>query len=127
MKSEDFYTTIGVHPNWANEPFIAEDEGFLDKPDEYFEKIKEILRHSQHKDKFIAIGECGLHFENFDFTDLEVQVEVFEKHFELTEEFNLPLFLHYSQNGHNDLVRILKANRKKWKSGVIHSFNGSAI
>lgn len=50
---------------------------------------------------------------------------VFPKHFELTQKFNLPMYLH-SRAAEEDFLRILKENRSRFPGGVVHSFTGSA-
>ena len=38
---------------------------------DYFTKIEEILETSSRRDKFIAIGECGLDYDRFEYADKE--------------------------------------------------------
>jgi TatD DNase family protein len=84
LKSTDFYCTIGVHPCRAREPFIeyektlsegTEEAKETQSPDEviakYFKEIDEILEKSARKDKFVAIGECGLDYDRFEYADKE--------------------------------------------------------
>ena len=118
LKSDDFYATIGVHPCRATEPF--KDGGDLDS---YFNKIREILKaDTQHK--YVAIGECGLDYDRFEYADKETQLKVFPRHFELTEEFKLPMYLH-SRSTDGDFVKIIKENRQRFSGGVVHSFTGT--
>ena len=91
--------------------------------DEYFLKIEEMLKGSNGKYKMI--GECGLDYDRFEFADKETQLMVFPRHFELTEKYNLPMYLH-SRAAENDFLRILKENRSRFPGGVIHSFSGTA-
>ena len=129
LKSDDFYATIGVHPCRATEPFKhsqnhsenQDKEAALTK---YFEDIRTILKTSDRNDKFVAIGECGLDYDRFDYADKETQLLVFPRHFELTEEFNLPMYLH-SRNTGGDFNRIIKENRSRFPGGVVHSFTGT--
>ena len=74
--------------------------------------------------KFIAIGECGLDYDRLERADKEMQKMVFLKHFELSEAFNLPLYLHARAAG-DDFVNIIKKNRKRFTKGVVHCFTGS--
>ena len=37
------------------------------------------------------IGECGLDYDRYQYADKETQLKVFPKHFELTDQFNLPV------------------------------------
>lgn len=45
-------------------------------------------------------------------------------HFELTEEFKLPLYLH-SRASEEDFVKIMKDNRHRYPGGVVHSYTGT--
>lgn len=73
----------------------------------------------------MAIGECGLDYDRFEYADKESQLKVFPRHFELTEEFKLPMYLH-SRSTEGDFVRIVKENRHRFSSGLVHSFTGTA-
>lgn len=123
--SDDFYSTIGVHPCRAKEPFkdsaLTDDQAKLDS---YFMRIRDILQSADGKHKMVAIGECGLDYDRFEYADKETQLKVFPRHFELTEEFNLPMYLH-SRNTDGDFVRIVKENRSRFPAGVVHSFTGT--
>jgi Tat protein secretion system quality control protein TatD with DNase activity len=37
----------------------------------YFAKIEEMLNSFEHKHKFVAIGECGLDYDRFEYADKE--------------------------------------------------------
>jgi TatD DNase family protein len=75
--------------------------------------------------KYVAIGECGLDYDRFEYADKETQLKVFPRHFELTEQFGLPMYLHSRSTG-GDFTRIIKENRHRFPSGVVHSFTGTA-
>jgi TatD DNase family protein len=49
---------------------------------------------------------------------------VFPRHFELAEKYQLPMYLH-SRNCEEDFLRIVKENRKRFPTGVVHSFTGT--
>ena len=125
MGSEDFYATIGVHPCRAREAL----EGVNDSPDanlaDYFEKIRKTLLHGKNKEKYVAIGECGLDYDRLEYADKETQLKVFPKHFELSEEFGLPMYFH-SRSTNGDFLRIIKENRDRFTTGVVHSFDGTS-
>lgn len=72
----------------------------------------------------VAIGECGLDYDRFHFSTKEEQHLVFPLHFELAEKFGLPMYLH-SRNCEQDFLKIVKENRKKFSTGVVHSFTGT--
>ena len=124
LRSSDFFATIGVHPCRATEPFKG-DGSEEEKLDAYFDRIRDILKTTDQKEKFVAIGECGLDYDRFEYADKEMQLKVFPRHFELTEEFNLPMYLH-SRSTQGDFVRIIKENRSRFPGGVVHSFDGDA-
>ena len=69
--SDDFYATIGVHPCRATEPFKDKNLSQQDALDAYFDKIRHILKTSEGKEKFVAIGECGLDYDRFEYADKE--------------------------------------------------------
>lgn len=128
---EDYFSTIGVHPCRAleplgkakdqNDPSVADQNKNLQK---YFKEIREVLRDKTNEGKLVAIGECGLDYDRFDYADKESQLQVFPLHFELTEEFKLPMYLH-SRSTNGDFLKIIKDNRHRFPGGVVHSFDGS--
>ena len=86
MKSEDFFCTVGVHPCRANEPFNDfkkdQEAGAYSGPElskedivaRYIEKIDKMLEKAERRDKFIAIGECGLDYDRFEYADKDTQL-----------------------------------------------------
>jgi len=114
QSSKHFYTTIGVHPCRATE---ANQTGM--ELDKYFELIRDLIQ--KYKDKIIAIGECGLDYDRFHYSTKEDQLKFFEPHFELARETGLPMYLH-SRNTGDDFYKIVKENRHKFSTGVVHSF-----
>ena len=42
--------------------------------DRYIGKIDKMLSTAERKDKFIAIGECGLDYDRFEYADKETQL-----------------------------------------------------
>lgn len=76
LKSEDFYCTVGIHPCRATEPFKDMDkEATKEQKEEalakYIDRIDDMLNTATHKNKFIAIGECGLDYDRFEYADQE--------------------------------------------------------
>ncbi|KAI5640140.1 tatD related DNase domain-containing protein [Phthorimaea operculella] len=108
------FTTVGCHPTRCTE-FVADPEGYL-------AGLKEVI--SQNKDKVVAIGECGLDYERLHFCEKDIQLKYFEYQLQLSNQFNLPLFLH-CRAAADDLVDILTRNRESVVGGVVHSFDGS--
>lgn len=50
---------------------------------------------------------------------------VFPPHFELAQKHGLPMYLH-SRSTQGDFARIVRENRHKFSTGVVHSFTGDA-
>lgn len=73
------------------------------------------------KPNVVAIGECGL--DKLSKTSRDIQIKVFEKQIEISEEYNKPLIIHNVRSG-SDLLQIRKSFSTKipW---LIHGFNGS--
>lgn len=134
-RSEHFYATIGIHPCRALEPYkerlsenskdgtelpIEERRTMLE---DYFTRIDQFIEQAP-PGKILMIGECGLDYDRFEYADKTCQLEVFEPHFRLTEKHNLPMYLHSRATG-NDFVDIVRANRGRFPTGVVHSFTGT--
>ncbi|KRX00520.1 hypothetical protein PPERSA_06163 [Pseudocohnilembus persalinus] len=115
--NDKFYTTCGVHPCRVDE---VEKNGVTQQ--EYYQKMVDFI--TQHKDKCVAIGECGLDYDRFDYCSKELQLKHFPMHFDLAKQFNLPMYLHNRNTG-NDFFEIVKENRHKFGQGVVHSFTGT--
>ena len=81
-KSDDFYATIGVHPCRALEPYKGKipqeakdstslgEEERMNLLNDYFEKIDQFIAAAP-KGKIVAVGECGLDYDRFEFADKE--------------------------------------------------------
>jgi TatD DNase family protein len=112
------FSTVGVHPTRAGE--------FEDNPKEYLEELCQVARRGVEQGIIVAVGECGLDFnqDRIKFCSPEIQLRHFEKHFVISEELNLPLFLH-SRESTPEMIEILKRNRHRFPKAVIHSFTGN--
>lgn len=75
------------------------------------------------KEKIVAVGECGLDYDRFHFSSKQEQLKAFPIHFDWAEKYNLPMYLH-SRNCKQDFLSIVKKNRDKFKTGVVHSYTG---
>ena len=126
QKSSNFYATIGIHPCRATEPYKGQGELTYDQKkaavDEYIKQIDTLI--SEGKDKFVMVGECGLDYDRFEYADKESQLLAFAPHFDLAQKHQLPMYLHSRATG-NDFMNIVRENRHKFTTGVVHSFTGS--
>lgn len=109
------YTTVGVHPTEAK-LFESDERELLDK----------LLSIAQENRQYIvAVGEFGLDYDRLQFAPKETQLKYFEAQFELAEKLQLPLFLHMREAA-SDFADIIKRNRSRFTTGVVHSFTGTA-
>lgn len=105
--NNDFdYISLGIHP-WSLKNI---------KTEEHFGLLNELLQ--VHKNKLLAIGECGLD-KTID-TSLDIQIEIFKNHIKLSEELKKPLIIHCVK-AFNEIIELKKeANpSQKW---IIHDF-----
>ena len=109
------YTTVGVHPTEAT-AFESDSRGLLDKL---------ISLAESNKEHIVAVGEFGLDYDRLQFAPKETQLKYFEAQFELAEKLKLPLFLHMREAA-ADFIEIIKRNRTRFSTGVVHSFTGTA-
>ena len=112
-----FYTTVGCHPTRCKE---FEDSG---DADQYYNSLLSFAR--EHKDKVVAIGECGLDYDRLHFCPADIQRKYFEKQLWLAKEMQLPLFLHM-RNAAQDFIDIYSKYMGDIKGGVAHCFTGTA-
>jgi len=115
--NERLFTTVGVHPTRAN-TFEETD------PELVLQKLSELCEKGVPSGKVVAVGECGLDYARTKFSSKETQLKHFDRHFALTERFNLPMWLHNRESA-DDLHKILTANRHRFPTGVVHSFDGT--
>lgn len=112
---ERLFFTMGCHPTRCNE-FVAD-------PDKYYSDLCAAIE--KHREKIVAIGECGLDYDRLHFCEADVQRKYFERQLDLVEKYGLPLFLH-CRNSFDDFYEILKRNLTKiTNGGVVHSFDGT--
>ncbi|MDK2978235.1 MAG: TatD DNase family protein [Bacteroidales bacterium] len=101
-----FYTA-GLHPWHAGQMSL--------------DQIEKKLGKFISEKKIIAIGESGL--DKLKGAKWETQFQVFKKHIEISEKFQLPLVIH-SVKAHNEILKLKKDTRAR-SNWVIHNFTGS--
>ncbi|MFJ5445247.1 TatD family hydrolase [Methylobacillus methanolivorans] len=104
---DNFYASVGVHPDYEDEPLFTEDQ------------LVNLAAHS----KVVAIGETGLDY--FRLTgDLEWQRERFRLHIRAAIRAQKPLVIH-TRNAAEDTLRIMREERADQVGGVMHCFTES--
>lgn len=96
------YAAIGLHPIHAKEKY----------------------RSLAPSNKVVAIGEIGLDYYKEYRVFKEKQKKVFCQQLSLAKELNLPVIFH-CRKAHNDLLEILKGDKRSKLRGVIHCFTGN--
>lgn len=103
----NFYATVGVHPDYEDEPPFDVDT------------LVVLAKHP----KVIGIGETGLDY--FRLTgDLEWQRERFRIHIRAAIQSNLPLIIH-TRSAAEDTLRIMREEQANKVGGVMHCFTES--
>lgn len=103
----NFYASVGVHPDYEDEPPFTVDD---------------LVNLANHP-KVIAIGETGLDY--FRLTgDLEWQRERFRTHIRAAIESQMPLVIH-TRSAAEDTLRIMREENTQLVGGVLHCFTES--
>ena len=102
----ELLTTIGLHPHRAQ-----------DKTDWIARTLKSL--NSGDKKLIKAIGECGLDYYRM-ISPKEIQIKEFEKQILLSQDYDLPLYLH-ERSAIDDMLSMI-SNLKQKK--IIHCFTG---
>ncbi len=103
----NFFATVGVHPDYEDEPPFA------------VETLVELAKHP----KVVGIGETGLDY--FRLTgDLTWQRERFRTHIRAAIKADLPLIIH-TRSSEEDTLRIMQEEDAHAVGGVMHCFTES--
>lgn len=101
---ENFYATVGVHPDYEHEPAFD---------------CADLVRLAQHP-KVVAIGETGLDY--FRLTgDLNWQRDRFRMHIQAALATDKPLVIH-TRNAAEDTLRLMREEGASGVGGVMHCF-----
>lgn len=109
------FSTYGIHPWWLDDAW-RHGEAF-GRDNLLIEKLESLLK----EDKIIAIGETGIDRNHKDTIDL--QLEVFEQHIQLSEQYRKPLIIH-NVKATADILRLHKKHQPR-QTWIIHGFNGT--
>lgn len=102
---------FGLHPEWVAGCTETEIELALDQ----------LARNLKHA---FAIGEVGIDLREKYEKSFYIQIETFEKQFELAKIANLPMVFHIVQ-AHSEFLNYLEHFEMPAAGGFIHSFNDS--
>ena len=103
--SDRFHAAVAIHPNHT-----------VGMSEEDWQVVAEFAR----RDDVVAIGETGLD-RYWDDAPIELQIEMFHRHIELSLETDKPILIH-CREAWNELLPILQQTRGL--RGVIHAFSG---
>ncbi len=102
------YTSVGVHPNEANNAL----------------SINDIVLPCEKHQKIIGIGETGLDYYK-KIIDPEIQKKSFITHIQASRLTGLPVIIH-SRDADNDMIEILQEEQSKGEfKALLHSFASS--
>lgn len=112
-KKENFYCSIGIHPNEVeNHNFIFD-----------IKELEKIILENQ--DKVKCIGECGLDFHYGDFNK-NIQEQFLRAQIELAIKYKLTLMIHV-RDAYHELIDILDTyDNLKEINVIIHCFSANS-
>ncbi len=104
------YCSVGIHPNYASQAAAGD-----------WEQVEELAT----AEKVVAVGETGLDCY-WDYAPLDVQIDYFQRHLELSRKHDLPFVVHCRDAEEQTLEQLRLASAHGPLKGVMHSFCGSA-
>lgn len=106
-ENSNIYASVGVHPDYEDEPLLAVDD------------LVTLTKHP----KVIAIGETGLDYYRLT-GDLEWQRERFRTHIRAAIQAKRPLVIH-TRSAADDTLRLMREENAQLIGGVMHCFTES--
>lgn len=108
-REPDVWASVGIHPHEA---------------DGHADLGEAVLREATQDPRVIAIGETGLDYY-YDYSDRQVQQDLFRVHIQVARETGLPLIIH-TREAEDDTLRILAEEKGKGAfPALIHCFTAS--
>lgn len=104
-KYDNVFNTIGIHPEYAG-----------------IDATQFITHDILNNQKVLGIGEIGLDYHEFDCSNRNEQIKLFEQQLNLANQYNLPVAIH-TRDAESDTFDILSSN--KIEHGVMHCFTSS--
>lgn len=105
------HAVVGIQPNYASQ---AEPTDFAE--------IKQLAANN----KVVGIGETGLD-RYWDYAPIDVQVEMFRKHLQLSHETGKPFVIHCREAEADVIAELERAAGEFKLNGVMHSFCGDQL
>lgn len=110
QKYPSVYAIVGLHPNYVSAA----------QPGDW-EQIVDLVKAP----KVVGLGETGLD-KYWDYAPIDLQVEYFNRHIELSRQLSLPFVVH-CREAESEVVAVLRKHAANGPlNGAIHSFCGSA-
>ena len=109
VQTHDAWGTAGIHPHNADSA-----------RKEDFDRMAEILAENY---KIVAVGECGLDFDRM-FSTRENQIHCLERHIQLAEELEKPMFLH-ERDAAEAFTQVFRQHPDICHKSVVHCFTGN--
>jgi TatD DNase family protein len=106
---DEVLAAIGIHPGEAV-PLT--------------ESLRKYLYELSGQQRVVAFGEIGLDYGR-PTADREMQQELLIYQLSLARNAHLPVDIHYSMNAHQDIMEILRREKRAGLSGMVHGFLGN--
>lgn len=106
----EVYAAVGIHPNYCHQAGPTD-----------WQTVESLVPHT----KVVAIGETGLD-DHWDYCPMDVQIDFFLKHIELSHQTGLPFIVHMRDCEPLMLQTLESALDPQGRlNGIMHSFCGS--